>query len=434
MNKDFQKLLSEFVSIPSVSADVAYKNSIEKASQWVASFAKRSGMQVKVIKGFDNPIVIARTKRNPRSQTILVYGHYDVQPAKKEDGWKTEPFTLTKKGGKLYGRGSTDNKGQILTHLYSTAKLIQERKLGYNVIFMVEGNEETGSPNLKRFIEKNKKDLACDCVIISDGELGRRNSPALEASFRGVINLEISMRTAKDDMHSGLFGGAVPNAAEELSRLISKFHDENKRILVPGFYGNKGKKKEILNKKEQDGLKLITGSEKVFANNNSQYEWRTGLEPAIEVTSFVSGYLGVGFRNSIPSYASAKINIRTVSDQNQDKILTAFKQFVSKNVPSYVTLKIKSDEASPGASLQTKNEFARRASKILKNIYREEPVEKHSGGTLPIVNNFKNILNVPQVMIPLANEDCGMHSASENITIDSLEKGLAFSYKFFSTN
>lgn len=429
--KQFKTLLREFVSIPSVSTDSAYMKDIERAVKWLVSFTTKSGLQVKTIRGFGNPLIIAKTPKNPLLKTILIYGHYDVQPAQKKDGWKSDPFSLTEKKGRLFGRGSADNKAQILTHLYSVAKLLKEKKLGFNIIFLIEGDEETGSALLKTAILKNKKDLQCDCVLISDGGLVGDSSPAFEASFRGSSNIEVCLQTGKDDLHSGLFGGAVPNAAEELSLLISKLHDKNKRILVPGFYDGV-KRQRLASGGNEKSLKQLTGTKKVFVKNNSQFETRTGLEPAIEVTGFMSGYIDVGFRNSVPSKATAKINVRFAPEQNPNKMTLLLKKFLTSNTPKYVDINITGTDLAPGAHLDFDNEFATRAQKILTYVYKKAPVTKHSGGTLPIVNDFKEILGVPQVMIPLANEDCGMHSASENIRLTSLRSGLSFSEKMFS--
>ena len=428
--KKFQKLLSEFVSIPSVSTDISFKKGIDRAANWLVAYAKQSDMQVKKVVGFGNPIIIASTKKDQNLKTILVYGHYDVQPANKKDGWKTNPFSLTLNKGRLYGRGSADNKGQILTHLYSVAKLIKEKRLIFNVIFLIEGNEETGSPNFRKGLEKNLNNLRCDCVVISDGGLGTGDSPALEASFRGSMNMEVSLTTAKDDLHSGLFGGIVPNAAEELSLLISKLHDKNKRVLVPGFYDDI-KKQKVLAGGNEINLRKLTGTKKVFARNESEYEIKTGLEPAIEVTGISSGYTDVGFRNSVPAKSIAKINVRFAPEQKPKRLIKLLQKFIKENVPDYTSVTITLTDTAPGANLDMKNEFAKRATSLLRTVYKTNPTTKNVGGTLPIVNDLKQILKVPQVMIPLANEDCGMHSASENIKVNCVKKGLAFSSMFF---
>ncbi|MEO6077650.1 MAG: M20/M25/M40 family metallo-hydrolase, partial [Candidatus Andersenbacteria bacterium] len=297
--------------------------------------------------------------------------------------------------------------------------------------FLIEGDEETGSALLKNAILKNKKNLKCDCVIISDGGLIGDDSPAFEASFRGSSNIEVCLQTGKDDLHSGLFGGSVPNAAEELSLLISKLHDKNKRILIPGFY-DRAKRQKIASGGNEISLKKLTGTKKVFVRNNGEFETRTGLEPAIEVTGFMSGYIDAGFRNSVPRKATAKINLRFAPEQDPKKMILLIKKFLINNTPKYVDIKITGTDSSPGANLDFDNEFAKRAEKILTYVYKKIPAIKHCGGTLPIVNDFKEILGVPQVMIPLANEDCGMHSASENISVTSVRNGLSFSEKMFS--
>lgn len=398
------KLLEKFVSIKSVSTDKSFVGEIEDASLFVANFTKLAGLSTKIIKGYDNPIILARTKNNPDFKTILIYGHYDVQPAKKEDGWTADPFMLTKKKEKLYGRGSADNKGQILIHLYTIAKLIAENKLGYNIIFLVEGAEETGSPNLRKFIDKYKTELACDCIVISDGDLETNLTPVLEKSFRGVANIELTLKTAKVDSHSGLYGGKIPNAGEELANIMSKMHGNNREILIPNFY---------------KGVKKI-GRDKV------------GLEPAIEITSLISGYTGEGFRNSIPAKAVAKINIRSAPKQNPDELVKIFKKFVLDQKPKFAKIHFRTEKSSEGAILDLENSFAKKAKKLLENVYKKRVIIKNCGGTLPIVNYFQDILKTPQIMVPLANKDCAMHSALENISVEVIKKGLLFSYQFFA--
>lgn len=388
MIKNFKKLLAEFVAIQSISADVAYKRNIKQAVLWLVRFAKTSGLKTKIIRGYGNPIVIFRTRPDSSKKTILIYGHYDVQPASKKDGWKSDPFVLTEKGGRLFGRGSADNKGQILTHLYSVAELIRQKKLAFNVIFLIEGNEETGSSEFDKFLVDYKKELACDTILISDGDLAKGNTPALEASFRGSVNIEIILRTMQDDMHSGLFGGLVPNAAEVLSRTITKFSDNEKKIF--GGTGN-----------------------------------------SIEVTTQTAGYQDVGFRNSIPAQALCKVNIRSVGETEPDKLVNVLGKFVRKNIPKGVAMKIQKEKSARGAKLSLNNPFTKKAKKILESVYKKKVVIVHCGATLPIIGDFKETLRAPIVCVPLANEDCGMHSASENITIDAIEKGIAFSLSFF---
>lgn len=385
--KKYEKILRELVAIKSISADPSLKGEILKCVSKLEFLFKKLGFHVEILKGKDNPVILAETPNQKGLETILVYGHYDVQPA--EDNF----FSLTKKSGRYFGRGTADNKGQVLLNILGVAKLLREKRLGYNVKFLIEGNEETGSPNLKKLIEQNKKKLECDCILISDGELEKGDRPALEASFRGVANVTLTLVTAPDEFHSGLFGGAVPNAALELSKLLSKLNS--------------------LKDKSNKSL---------------------GLKSAIEITSITSGYQGTGFQNSIPGKAVAKINLRSTPTQNPAELVKELKKLISENTPKFAKAKLEFTESCMGATLDLNNKFSKRAEKILGEVYSQKPAAKHSGGTLPIVNDFKQILKVPQVMVPLANEDCGMHSASENITLKAVERGLKFSSRFFSKN
>ncbi len=402
----YLRLLKEFVSIPSVSADNNYKSNIEKCVSFLNSFCLKSGLEVSIVRGFGNPIIIAKTPANKDMETILVYGHYDVQPAKKEDGWKNEPFELEERKGKLFGRGSADNKGQILMLLFGVSDLLKKNKLTYNVKFLIEGNEETGSPDLSKFVRKYKKELTCDCIVISDGELDKNHAPVIEKSFRGVANIEVTLSTAPDDLHSGLYGGVSYNAIEELANILSKIHGPKRKILVPDFYTN-------TTKKEVD-------------------QYPSSLGPAIEITGFDGGYNEEGFRNSIPSKASAKINIRSAPDQNPKDLNAKLRKFILANKPKFGKVKFGKAEIAPGATLDTNNKYAKRAKQILESVYAKQLVIKSCGGTLPIVNDFATILKAPQVMIPLADQDCGAHSASEFISLKAIEKGLLFCSRFFS--
>ncbi len=427
----FTSLLRDFVSIKSISTDPSYASGVIEAARWVAQYAKSNGLMVKTVKGFGNPIVIARSKPEKNKTTVLVYGHYDVQPASKKDGWKTDPFVLTQKGSKLFARGAADNKAQILTHLFVVGNLLKKNMLGFNVIFLIEGNEETGSGNLPAFVQKHRKDLACDCILISDGELARDNHPRLEAGFRGGVNLEVQLITARDDVHSGLFGGVMPSAAHELAKLISTFHDRNGRIQIPGFYEG-CEISEPSDEFDNKALLKLTGSQKIFARNPGEFDERVGKGPALEVTGLEAGFIGAGFRNSIPARATAKINIRSAPYQDPKVLVKKLKSFLLSNTPDYCRLRISPSESISGMTFSLENPFAQRAKDILEEVHGKTLVAGYSGGTLPIANEFKRVLKVPQLLVPLANFDCGMHSASENIGLAQIKKGLKFSERFFS--
>ena len=389
------------MAIQSISADQKYKDKIKEAAKLLGNFCTKNGLDVKIINGFENPIVIIKTPFDQKLKTVLVYGHYDVQPAKKEDGWKNNPFRLTETKGKIFGRGTADNKAQILIHIYSVINLLKEKRLGSNVIFLIEGNEETGSTRLRKFLRKHKGMLKADCILVSDSELGPNNIPGLEKSFRGAMNFEVMLETGTDDLHSGLFGGVAPNAAEELSKIIGS-------------------------------LVEFTGRKTGFIPRTKEYERRRTLEPTVEVTGLISGYVENGFKNSIPCKASAKINVRSVPSQDPGVLAERVKKFILSKAPAHTKICFTDGENARGMVLELKNPFAKKARRILKEVYNKEPVVKRGGGTLPVGIIFRDILKVPQVMVPLADENCGAHSASEFISLEAIEKGLQFSARFFS--
>ncbi len=396
MNEEFKNILQKFVEIQSVSTDPDYKKEIEKATSFVVNYAKKSGLEVEVVRGFENQIIIAKTPENPKLKTILVYGHYDVQPADQDS------FNLKEKNGRFYGRGTADNKGQILIHLYSVIELLNTKELGFNVIFLIEGNEETGSSELNKFLKKYKRELKSNCIIVSDSVLLGEKA-TLQESFRGATSLEVVLETGKEEMHSGLFGGVVPNAAEELGKIVGS-------------------------------LSEFTGSKVGFIPNTKEYERRRGLKATVEVTGFATGYNGAGFKNSIPCRAIAKLNVRSAPEQDLKKLVEKLKKFLRSRTPKYASLKFVESMAMSGMKMDLTNEFAVRAGKILKEVYKTELVVKNGGGTLPIAIGFRDILKAPQVLVPLANEDCNVHADSENISFDAVKKGLLFSARFFSNS
>lgn len=440
MNKlfsDYKKLLSKFVSFKSVSTDRAFQAEIEKAVLWLKKLLEENRFKVKIIRGFGNPIVLASYAVSHNIETCLVYGHYDVQPAAKNEGWRKDPFELFEDRGRLYGRGVVDNKGQILIHIFAIANLIRQRRLAYNIKFLIEGNEETGSEGIFRFIKKYKQELASDFILISDGEIVG-SYPTIELSFRGTFNLTLTVKTSNTDLHSGIYGGAVSNAAYELSKFLSLLYDRYNRVAIPGFYTGVDRiTADILKNNKDDAFNLkrfqkIAGVKKLLTEPGFDAYTQVGLRPTIQITGIKSGYVGEGYRNSVPCLASAKINVRLVKNQNPRRIIAAIKNFAKRKFPSYVSFKIETTGADEGVKLDTNNDYVRQAIDALETVYRKKVAKHYVGGTLPIVTLFVRELKIPQVLVPLANEDCAMHAANENLKIANIQKGLAFSQLFFS--
>ncbi|MDQ3099666.1 MAG: M20/M25/M40 family metallo-hydrolase [bacterium] len=433
MNQTYLNLVSEFIKFKSISTDNTFATEIQKCALWLKNTFTENGFKVNIINGYGNPIVVAHYQTNPEYKTALIYGHYDVQPADKSEGWNSEPFELFNDGKRLYARGSIDNKGQVAIHIATIIDLIKENQLKYNITFMIEGNEETGSPLLGKFIQDNKVLLKADVVVISDGEI-TGNNPILELGFRGGFNTTITIKTATNDLHSGIYGGLAPNAAHEAAKLIAKLYDENNHITIPHFYNDVA---QIENPEiipfDQKEYQRITGAKAVLKEPEFDPYTQVGLRPSIQVTGLQSGYIGEGYKNGIHAKAILKINFRLVRNQNSAKIAEEFRDYLKETLPSYVDFNIEVNDIHQGVKIDLNNDYIHKAKAILEKAYGTKPLLKYSGGGLPIVTFFEEALGVPQVLVPLANEDCNMHGANENFNLEDIEKSLEFSKEFFKS-
>lgn len=433
----YKKLLSEFITHKSVSTDPQFQAGIQSTAEYLHEIFTSAGFESEIVENYDNPVVLARFEANPKAQTVLVYGHYDVQPAELEDGWDSNPFELTETEDKLIARGTIDNKGQIMIHIATVLDLIKKNELKYNATFMIEGNEETGSPNLEQFVHDYKEKLTSDYILISDGEIVG-NHPILEVGFRGVMNATLEFRTAVTELHSGLVGGSVPNAAHEMSRFLAGLHKDLNKVQIPGFYDDvqEPTQEQLDNNRtipftSEDYLN-ITGTKYYFTESDYDIYTQTGLRPSLEVTGLHSGYTGVGYKNGVPPTAVAKFNFRFVADQNPEDIAQKFEKYISEAVPDYVEWKLSLDESAKPVFLNTSDSIFDTVSELLTDVYKQKVLRKYVGGSIPIVGTFQEVLDVPQLLIPLANEDCNMHGVHENFRIELVHKALVFSEKFFS--
>jgi len=432
-------LLTQFIKFKSIATDPSYNPEIMNVVEWLEDLFEAHDFRVKVIDGYSNPIILATycPKSKTKLQTCLVYGHYDVQPANASEGWNSDPFTLDQKNGRLYARGVADNKGQTLIHIVAIFDLIKKNELGYNIIYLLEGGEEIGSPNIGEFIKDYKNELNGDFCIISDGTfIG--NNPVIEAGFRGFINLTLAIKTSSKDLHSGIFGGAAPNASHELTKFISTLFSKDNKIAIKNFYNDV----DIIEEKILQNNKNIpfsfkeyrrtSGTKALVTRGKYDFYSQTGLQPTIEITGIQSGYTKEGYRNSIPGKAVAKINFRLVKNQKPQKIIKLFKDHLKKNLPNYVDYSLDISTACEGVKLDINNKYVEKAKQLLRQVWKKHPVYKYVGGGLATVTTIDNILKVPQLLIPLANEDCNPHGANENFVITQIKKSMEFSRKFFN--
>ncbi|MCA9397501.1 M20/M25/M40 family metallo-hydrolase [candidate division WWE3 bacterium] len=438
MTETYLSLLNEFIAFKSISTDSYYKDEVTKTADWLVSILNINNFQAERITGYGHPIVYGYYEASPEFATVLVYGHYDVQPASKDDGWQTDPFKVDERDGRLYARGIVDNKGQVLIHIATIIDLIKENKLQYNIKFLIEGDEETGGEGISEVLNKNPEKFSCDFAIISDGEMPYR--PVITASFRGIINLTITMKTAKNNLHSGLYGGAVPNAAEELSKLLAMFYDDNYSPQIEQFYDGQ---LEMTNEETQLSLEMDeykkdslkhTGVRQFFPSEAGSISGKIGFFTMMTVTGIKAGYIGEGYSNIVPNTAQARINFRIAAGQNPQDVYNRFKTFVIENTPQYVDVTISepTNVADP-IKIDINTNKHLEAKDLLKKVYGNEVLVDYCGAIIPVVGDIQKHLNVEPILISLCNDDCNMHGVDENFAIELIEKGLAFSRRFFSS-
>ncbi len=433
---EYKKLLTEYTGFGSISTDKAFLPEIEKSVSWLKDLFEKNGFKVGILKGKTcNPIVFASYEVSTKAETVLVYGHYDVQPASREDGWDSEPFKLTEKNGKLYARGVVDNKGQHLIHAHTVFNLIKEKRLKYNVKFLIEGNEETANEDIPKIIRDNKKKLKTNYVLISDGEV--RYRPEIEYSLRGGFNVTLRFATAKNNTHSGIYGGAIPNAANELSKFLSKLFDKNNKVTIPNFYKNVDK---ITSEQIKNNKKLLKSEKEVFENTGVKtlmtetgldFYTQTGLRPTLQVTGVKAGYIGEGYANIVPAKAEARINFRVVTSQIPIDVYKAFEKFVKVNTPRYVSYELSVASMHKPVRVDISSKKVMEVKKLLKLAFGTEVLIKPVGGAIPVVSDFKEVLGVDTLLVSLGNDDCNMHGVNENYDTALLKKGLKFSEAFF---
>lgn len=434
----YKKMLKEFVSFKSISTDPQFRKEIEEASNWIISFLDKNDFQTCTLYGKStNPYTFGSYVVDPEAETALIYGHYDVQPADKKNGWESDPFLLNERYGRLYGRGVADNKGQVLIHLFTISQLIAAGKLKYNVKFLIEGNEETGNPDMDEIVRRHKDLLACDILLISDGETVQ-GRPTIEAGYRGGLNMTVKFTTGSNNLHSGLFGHTVPNAAHELAKVIARFYSEDGTVAMPGFYENADAPTDF---ERTNNLSIgtpmtrlleTTGTKALTLEPDMDFYTQTGLRPMLTVSGFHSGYTGEGYSNIVPCHATAKINFRFVKSQKPEEIAKVFKKFIRDIVPDYVEVEFSLGPGYRPVKLNLEHKNVLRIAELLERAYGDKTVFHYVGGGIPVVNSFIEELGIEPVGVPLANDDCRMHGVDENFSLSMVEKALQFSKMFFS--
>jgi acetylornithine deacetylase/succinyl-diaminopimelate desuccinylase-like protein len=425
--------LKELLSIPSISAQPQHKGDIARAAQWLVDHLLAMGMQrAKVMPTAGHPVVYAEWMGAGKDKpTVLIYGHYDVQPPEPFDLWHSEPFRPEVRGQNLYARGASDDKGQIFLHVKAVeAYLKSSGKLPVNVKFIVEGEEEIGGPSLDPFVEQNAQLLASNVALISDTSMPSPDLPALTYALRGLCYMEIEVTGPQRDLHSGSFGGAVYNPIQALSEIIVSLKDAHGHITLPGFYD----RVRPLDDDERKSLAKVPFDDAVFrAEAGIPSTWGeegyTVLEqitarPTLDCNGIWGGYTGEGSKTVLPSKASAKISMRLVPDQEHEEIARLFHDYVIKIAPPQVQVKVKSLHGGRPAMVERTSPVIQAAATALERAFDRRPVFVREGGSIPVVSTFKSVLGIPTVLMGFGLSDDNLHSPNEKFYLPNFYHGI----------
>ena len=421
-----------FLRFPSVSTDDKYKEKLEQCADWLVKKLTSIGLETHLVPTKRHPIVWARNKHQPGRRTVLIYGHYDVQPPEPLELWDSPPFEPVLKNGYVFARGATDNKGQILSHILGIQETIEQGgDLPVNLHLVIEGEEEIGSEHLGGFLAENRDALKSDVAVVSDTGMIDRGIPTLSYGLRGVTALEIKVTGPKMDLHSGVFGGAVQNPITALAQLLATLHDRQGRVAIAGFYDRvkplEKWEREAWRKLPVDGDKLIreeTGVPEFFGEAGFNSLERIWARPTAEINGIGGGYQGQGTKTVIASHAMAKLTFRLVPDQEGDEILKLARMHLEKNLPKGVTMEINDGHSGPWYLTDPNSAIGEAAQRALRKAFNHDPALIREGGSIPIVSEFRGILGVETLLMGLALPDCRAHSPNENFPLENFEGGI----------
>ncbi|MBK1439038.1 dipeptidase [Parapedobacter sp. ISTM3] len=429
-----QRFLDELFALlrfPSVSADPQYAADVRDTAEYVAQKLRDAGADnVEVCATAGHPIVYGEKIIDPNKPTVLVYGHYDVQPPDPLELWETPPFEPTVRDGKIFARGACDDKGQFYMHVKAFELMQATGTLACNVKFMIEGEEEVGSDNLGVFVKANKARLAADVVLISDTAMISLETPSLETGLRGLSYLEVEVTGPNRDLHSGVYGGAVANPITILAKLIASLHDENNRITIPGFYDDVAElsdaERNALNEApfDEDEYKQDLGIKALWGEKGYSTIERTGIRPTLEVNGIWGGYIGKGAKTVLPSKAYAKISMRLVPNQDSATITALFTKQFERIAPDYVSVKVTPHHGGQPAVTPTDSPAYRAAEKAIEEAFGKKPIPTRGGGSIPIVSLFEDELGLKTVLMGFGLDSDNLHSPNEKYDIANYFKGI----------
>lgn len=422
--------LKEFIRFPSISSQSRHSKDVVNCSAWLANHLRQIGLeQVQVIPTARHPIVYAHWKKAVNQPTVLIYGHYDVQPPEPLKEWFSPPFDPIIRGNNIYGRGASNNKGQIFAHLKAIeAYLKTASSLPVNVICLFEGEEEIGSTNLGSFLTANRHSLSPDCAVISDTQIPAPNRPALNYAMRGALSLELEVIGQRLELHSGLFGGVVQNPLQVLCETIAQLHDSNGRVNIPGFYdrvhrwdvAERGYMRKVGISNKQ--ILQDAGTTKGWGEPGFSLYERTTIRPALAVGGIFGGYQGSGVKAAIPTQALAKLNFRLVPYQNPHEIERLFRQHITKITPSGIQTRIRTFMSAKPALIDRSHPVLAVAARAYQKSFGKPPIFLRNGGTIPVVNMIQDILTIPVLMMGFGLPNDRIHAPNEKFHLPNFLK------------
>jgi acetylornithine deacetylase/succinyl-diaminopimelate desuccinylase-like protein len=424
--------LKHFLAIPSVSALPEHTADVRRCADWTADEMRRVGLEnVRLVDTGGHPVVYGDWLHAPGALTVLLYGHYDVQPVDPVELWESPPFEPTVRDGEIYARGAADDKGQVFMHLKAIeAHLKRTGTLPVNIRFIVEGEEEVGSVNLDNFVRENRSSLGADVVVISDSSMFDRGVPSICYSLRGLVYFQVEMRGSKSDLHSGVFGGAVANPALVLAQVLAQMKDRGGRIKIPGFYDEV----RPLSDEEREAWKRLPFNEKkyrkdlgaprLFGERGYSVLERVWARPTFDINGLLAGFTGDGAKTIIPAVATAKVSMRLVPDQDPDQIATLFEQYMQKITPKTVTLTVTRMHGGKPWITAYDNPYVQAACRAIEQGFGRPPVFCREGGSIPVVATFEEQLEAPSVLFGVGLPDENAHAPNERLDLGNFHNGV----------
>lgn len=442
-NKErFINELFELLRIPSISAQAEHKPDMARCAEWLAAaLAKAGADRADVLPTEGNPVVYAEKIVSPKAKTVLVYGHYDVMPVDPREEWRTEPFEPVVRDGRIWGRGADDDKGQLWMHAKAFEAMCATDSLPCNVKFMLEGEEEIGSPSLYEFCKRNKKMLQADIILVSDTSMVSMQTPTITCGLRGLAYMQVEVTGPDKDLHSGLYGGAVANPANVLARLVTGLIDENGRIAIPGFYDDV-RELTPAERKAFNKIPFSLASYKksidigdVEGEAGYTTPERTGVRPSLDVNGIWGGYTSEGTKTVIPSKASAKISMRLVPNQDYHKIGKLFEKHFKAIAPKSVKVKVTALHGGMPYLSPTDMPAYKAAEKAVADVFGKKPLPFYSGGSIPVISGFESILGIKSLLLGFGLAEDAIHSPNESYGLEQFDRGLEtipLFYRYFA--